>query len=169
MSRRTRVAVWLVRAAFVSALGLELLALHFPTPSGVDEASRADVRGAWAVAGRVGRAGGRFIPDALDPLFDDKAAHFLLFLPLGMLIAIERRLHGPLTLRMAGALVLGLGLYAALGEASQAIGGRYAEVGDWVANALGGLVGIALVVIGTRAPRRPAAPAVARAAGSDGA
>ena len=32
MSSKTRGAVWIVRAAFLAALGVELLAIHFPAP-----------------------------------------------------------------------------------------------------------------------------------------
>ncbi|MCB9597055.1 MAG: hypothetical protein H6719_30305 [Sandaracinaceae bacterium] len=163
MSHRTRVAVWFVRGVFALALGLELLALHFPAPSGVDESRRSEVRGAWTTAGRVARALGRFVPDALDPilepLVDDKTAHFVLFLPLGTLAAAERRLHGPLTLRIVATLTAALLIYAVIGEASQTWLGRIADPLDCVANALGGLVGIAFVAVVTRSPKRaPATP-----------
>ncbi|MCA9606915.1 MAG: hypothetical protein KC619_15015, partial [Myxococcales bacterium] len=78
MSSKTRGAVWIVRAAFLAALGVELLAIHFPAP---DDSQPDGVNDAWSTAGRVGRAGGRLVPDfvdaMLDPLIDDKTAHFV--------------------------------------------------------------------------------------------
>lgn len=154
MSRQTRGAVWIVRLALLAALAVELVALHFPAP---DRDQPAGVNDAWSAAGDVGRAGGRFVPDAvdaiLDPLVDDKTAHFVLFLPLGVLAAMERRLHGPLTRRRAGALAFALIAYALFGELAQGLFGRYPELGDWIANALGALAGIGAVALFTRAPR----------------
>jgi len=168
VSSRTKGAVWAVRLAFLGALAVELAALHFPAPSGVSEERRADVEGAWSAVGRVGRAGAERVPDALTsliaPIADDKTIHVLLFLPLGLLAATERRLHGPLTWRTVGLLLLGLTLYAAIGEATQVLGGRYADLGDWVANTLGALVGIGATALFTRPPRRaPASPRPSRA------
>ena len=159
MSRRRRVSLWLARAALVSALGLELLALHFPAPSGVRPAAREEVRGAWTLAGGIARAAAAFVPDrladAVEPLVDDKTIHFLLFLPLGALSALERRLKGASSARVAALLVLGLAVYAALGEASQVLGGRIADIGDFVANVLGAVVGVLGVGLATRSLRPP--------------
>ena len=157
MSRRTRGGGPIVRAAFVLALGVELLVLHFPVPEAVDRPRQRDVRGAWETAARVGRAGGRLVPPALDPWLEpipgDKAAHFLLFLPLGVLAAAERRRHAPLGLRRAGLVTLALVLYAAAGEVAQGIYGRQAELLDAVANALGAICGVSFVAVFTRPPR----------------
>lgn len=168
MSRRTKGAVWVVRLAFLGALAIELVALHFPAPSGVSEERRADVEGAWTAVGRAGRAGARHVPDTVTalvaPIVDDKTIHVLLFLPLGLLAATERRLHGPLTWRVAGLLMLGLTIYAAIGEATQVLGGRYPDPGDWLANAVGALLGIGATALFTRSPRRaPANPRPSRA------
>lgn len=167
MKGTTRGAVWIVRAAFVAALAVELFALHFPAPDGVTRTGRAgDVNRAWSTAGDVARAGGRFVPDAvdavLDPFVDDKLAHFVLFLPLGVLAAAERRLHGPLGRRRVAAILLGLVLYAIAGELAQGLFGRFPELGDCVANALGALVGVGAVALFTRAPAPRAALAEVR-------
>ncbi|MBX3271203.1 MAG: VanZ family protein [Sandaracinaceae bacterium] len=156
MSRTTRGAVWIVRAALALALGVELLVLHFPVPEAVDRPRQRDVRGAWEAAARVGRAGGRFVPAALEPVLEpipgDKAAHFLLFLPLGVLAAAERRLHGPLGVRRAALVTFALVLYAVAGELAQVFG-RQAEVLDALANALGAIAGVSFVAVFTRPPR----------------
>jgi len=158
--------IWLVRAAFVSALGLELLVLHFPAPSGVGPSAEEDVRGAWHLAGRVARAGvevarevvPEVVRNAVAPLVSDKTLHFLLFLPLGVLAALERRLHGPLSGGTVLRLLLGLAVYAALGEASQVLGGRIVDLGDFVANVAGGIAGVLMIALpGAPAPTPSAA------------
>ena len=144
-----RASIWVVRGALIAALLLELIALHFPAPSGVQTGSRERVRATWSVAGRVARAVERRTPELLlriiEPIADDKTVHFLLFLPLGLLAALERRLSGRLTRRSGLLLLAGLCLYAALGEASQVLGGRIVDLGDFVANALGGALGVAMI------------------------
>lgn len=159
MSRQTRGAVWVVRAAFLAALGVELLAIHFPAP---DDSQPERVNDAWSTAGRIARSGSRFVPDfvdaILDPLIDDKTAHFVLFLPLGILATAERRLHGSLTWRRLAKIAFALSAYALFGELAQGLYGRYPELGDWIANTLGVLTGVGGVALVTRSPavrRRP--------------
>lgn len=157
-----RFAVLLARALFCGALFVELVALHFPTPSGVasDPEAEEAVRGAWSLAGRVAGRVGEMAPtglvELLSPLLADKTVHFAVFLPLGLLWALERRLSGRLDRRTGMLGMLGLTAYAALGEASQVVGGRYPDPGDFVANVAGALVGMGLVVLWGRLRERSA-------------
>lgn len=169
-----RGAIWCTRALFAAALLFELIALHFPTPSGVSsdpEAAEA-VRGAWSLLGRIARAGGRVLSevapdgaaDLLSPFLGDKTIHLLVFLPLGLLWALERRLTGRFTRRTLVLGLLGLTAYAALGEASQVFGGRFPDPGDFVANVVGAVLGVGVVALYDRWRSRaqpPTSPATA--------
>jgi len=157
VSSRRRLGIVALRMMLLAALLLELAATHLPTPSGVGEESAEDVRGAWSALGTIGRAAASFVPDVVGalvrPIADDKTVHVLLFLPLGLLWALERRLVGKLDARTAAILVLSLAVYAAVGESSQALVGRIAEVGDWVANCVGAALGVGVGYLLTRSWR----------------
>lgn len=152
MSRARRNIASLMHLWLVAALALEFLVIHFPTPSGVAQSPEAasSVRDAWTVAGELGHAGARFVPDALDPILDDKAVHLGLYLALALLWAGARQLGGRLSGRGAAFVFMALSGYAAIGEAAQSFGGRIPEFMDWVANVVGAALGVALVATGSR-------------------
>lgn len=160
MSTRRRLAVWLARAGLGLCLAVELVALHFPTPSGVagDPEAERSVRGAWTLAADVARWLAERVPDAvgaaLSPLVDDKTVHLGLFLGLGLLWAAERRLCRALDARASALMIAVLVVYAALGEASQVLAGRVADPRDLVANVVGAVLGVGAVALGTGALRR---------------
>ena len=151
MSRRRAAAILVLRGIFVAVWLTTLLALHFPAPSGVaSEARQEDVRGVWRLFAWLGGIAGRFVPsfaEALfDTLFDDKTIHFGLFFGLAAPWAAIRRLKKTLDPKGAALIVVVLATYAAAGELAQALGGRVPELGDWIANVAGVVLGVLVVL-----------------------
>jgi hypothetical protein len=130
-------------AAAVVATGITLAITHLPAPSAVDEGSRDAVRGVWHGLGDAGRAVGAWTPGFLEPLASDKTIHFAIFLlPVGLWagwLALGKRLT-PWT---AGGLLAASAVWAAVDEATQQLGGRVPDWGDWLANVAGAGAGIA--------------------------
>lgn len=89
----------------------------------------------------------------------DKVGHFAAYLVLGILLAHgTRRFSYPAVV----AIVLGM-LYGASDEWHQSmVPGRTAEFGDWIADALGSIAGVALYIYFRR--RRAPAPGTTTAA-----
>ena len=166
LSSTRRFFVLCTRLSIAFWIAVTMVVLHVPGPSGFEsESTQESVRGAWASAGSVASSLGALVPDILDPLFDDKTIHFGLFFVLAALFALERVLVRRLDRRSAAAIMAGLMLYAAGGEALQGAMGRIADLGDWVANVLGVLAGFAAVasarglkrvMLGSRAKERGA-------------
>ena len=140
MSRWRRV----LRAALAVMLvlwGLVVLAgLHLPAPSGVSPTNEEAVRGVWRGAADIAQRLSPLSGDSalVDRLGDDKTLHTLLFLPLGLLWALRRRLgRQPVACVVIGGLLSA----AVLSELLQLLGGRIADPLDVVANLLGAILG----------------------------
>jgi len=88
------------------------------------------------------------IPAPLEPftLLWDKAIHFSLYTVMGLGLAWARRRS---RVRFSHLAMVGLGsLYGALDEVHQYfVPGRMAEVGDWIANTLGVVVGYTVLIL----------------------
>ena len=172
--RARRALALLCRLALGATLLASAVALHLPAPSGVSGQRQADVRGVWTGFGRLARALGGLLPDVDTELSldwiggGDKVIHFALFFALALFWTSARALSRTLGRRSALTIFCVLALYAAVGEAAQALEGRIADVGDWVANVIGAAIGVGAVWIAWRALRRsskpePAAPPDAHA------
>jgi VanZ family protein len=75
----------------------------------------------------------------------DKLIHVIAYAGLAMLLAIAWQLvMGPLTFRHLGLAWLALMIYGAFDEWTQIPVGREASVGDWLADALGAGIGLAI-------------------------
>lgn len=135
-----------VLAALAGSLALfgTVVATHIPTPSAFGESEadpgRIAARRVWSDLRRVGAALPD-LPDWFDPLRSDKTLHVLLYLLPAALWALSLGRRLP---RNAGRLLLAFAAWGALDELSQAWAGRDGEVGDWLANVAGTVLGMGL-------------------------
>jgi hypothetical protein len=147
VTTRARVVVALRAALAVSWFGAAVIT-HLPAPKGVAGAPGAQraVTGVWQAAGRAARWLGRLVPDGLidlvSPFVSDKTIHFGISLVLAFLWAAIRATDGRLDRRSAAAIAVVLTLYAGLSELAQSAMGRIADPGDFLANALGAVLGV---------------------------
>jgi hypothetical protein len=121
-----------------------LMVTHLPGPSAVGSSeadpNRVAMRGVWEglrdVARHLPAA-----PELLKPLLSDKTIHVVIYIvPAGLwALSLGRRLRTRAWLLWAACATWG-----ALDEGSQALAGRDGEFWDWVANAVGATIGIAL-------------------------
>ena len=86
-------------------------------------------------------------PDVLPPSGGDKLAHFGGYLVLAFLLATAWQLAGGILTRrhLVIAWIAALG-YAAFDEVTQILVGRDCEILDWIADAVGAMVGLLLFV-----------------------
>lgn len=100
------------------------------------------------------------------PLPGDKTLHFIAYGLLGAVVGAAVAARGGWGARHAAGWLAGLAVFAALDEATQPLFGRYADVRDWVFDAIGlvlGLAAVSLVVALARRRSRP--PGQSRAPG----
>lgn len=129
---------------------LTLLATHWPTPRAVqggENAGAEAVRSSWrslsAAADRLPP-----IPNILDPLFDDKMLHLLLFFGPALLwsLSLGKRILAPAG-RKLGLVLL---VWSMLDEATQSLTGREVEWGDAATNLLGVVLGVGTAALVAR-------------------
>ena len=83
----------------------------------------------------------------LPPQGSDKFAHFAAYAMLALLFATTWQLAaGVLTSRHLALVWLAVAFYGAFDEVTQILVGRYCNVGDWTADALGAAAGLLLFV-----------------------
>lgn len=145
---------WLLRklaaVGATVATAITLLATHWPTPRAVEGGENAGaeaVRSSWR---SLGEAADRMpsVPSVLDPLFDDKVLHLLLFFWPALLwsLSLGRRILGPAGRKLVAVLTV----WSVLDEATQSLTGREVEWADAATNLLGVVLGVGLAALGAR-------------------
>ena len=140
-------------AGGLATSALALAVTHLPAPSAMGE-READTRAIWVGIGETAKKLAVFYPSFLDVLRSDKTIHVAIFVGPGFCWASAVALLGHLDRRSTAVLLACLATWAALDEWSQHLLGRDGQVGDVVANLVGGAIGVGLVGVGRAGVRR---------------
>lgn len=130
-----------------------LAVTHLPAPSAMGD-READTRAVWVGIGEVAKKLAVFYPSFLDGLRSDKTIHVAIFIGPGFFWAAAIALLGRLDRRATALLLVGLASWAVLDEWSQHLLGRDGQVGDVVANLIGGAIGVGAAAVGRLLVRR---------------
>lgn len=146
MSRWRRFLHSVLGVLLMGWLLVVIASLHLPTPSGVRAEHEASVREIWRGAAHAAQRVSPLSGDSrlVDWLGDDKMLHVLIFLPLGLLWTLRRRLGRQ---PVAKVVIGGLLVFAVLSELLQGLGGRIADPLDVAANLLGAVLGWAAAIV----------------------
>lgn len=151
--RRRRIATSL-RVGLATAWAGAALVTHLPSPSGSgdDPATREAVRGIWVMAAETARQLGAWVPDliveVMRPIAGDKVIHVALSFALAWLWLAARAVTKGTSRRATLAVIGVLVVYAAVGEITQGMTGRIADVGDVIANAAGAVLAAGAIHVG---------------------
>lgn len=87
------------------------------------------------------------VPEALQQPGADKWAHTAAYAGLSFLLAARQATATSLTWKVAARVLLLVAVYGIVDELTQIPVGRHAELGDWLADLRGALVGVGLAAI----------------------
>jgi VanZ family protein len=90
------------------------------------------------------------LPDQLFSHTSDKTLHFLSYAGLGVLSALRLFVYGQTRQAVWWGWLAALILAGGLDEGTQPIVGRIADLGDWIADSVGAIVGLAFGVVALR-------------------